>query len=109
MSASNPYAALAVPIIADAAGIYHTNPRLVYWTKNSFPEEFREKWEGIYFFEERPDDDWDDLASFGYSEKIVSTPKMIEEVTENIGFPCGSEIIFEIKIGGYAYQRLGQV
>ena len=29
MSASNPYGALAIPGIADAAGIYHTNPRLV--------------------------------------------------------------------------------
>lgn len=82
MSASNPYAALAVPRIAEAAGIYHTNPRLVYLPGSSFSKEYDEKWEGIYLFEERPDGNRDNIASFGYSENIVSTPKMIEKVTE---------------------------
>lgn len=82
MSASNPYAALAVPRIAEAAGIYHTNPRLVYLPSDSLPKEYDEKWEGIYLFEERPDGNRDNIASFGFSEKIVSTHKMIEKVTE---------------------------
>ena len=84
MSASNPYGALAIPGIADAAGIYHTNPRLVYLDRKNLPDGFSEKWEGIYLFEERPDGNREDIASFGYSEKIVSTPKMIEKVTEKI-------------------------
>ncbi len=84
MSASNPYGALAIPRIADAAGIYHTNPRLVYLDRKNLPDGFSEKWEGIYLFEERPDGNREDIASFGYSEKIVSTPKMIEKVTEKI-------------------------
>lgn len=83
MSASNPYAALAVPRIADAAGIYHTNPSLVYLKKESFPEKYSDQSEGIYLFEERPDGNWEDLASFGYSKNIVGTQKMIEKVTEN--------------------------
>ena len=83
MSASHPYAALAVPGIAEAAGIYHTNPRLVYVSGKSLPKDFDEKWEGIYLFEERPDGNRNDVASFGNSEKIISTPKMIEKVTEN--------------------------
>lgn len=84
MSASNPYGALAVPGIAEAAGIYHTNPRIVYLDRKYLSDEFPEKWEGMYLFEERPDGNRDDVASFGYSEKIVSTPKMMEKVTEHI-------------------------
>jgi hypothetical protein len=83
MSASHPYAALAVPKIAEAAEIYHTNPRLVYVSEKSLPKEFDEKWAGVYLFEERPDGNRDDVASFGYSVNIISTTKMIEKVTEN--------------------------
>ncbi len=84
ISASNPYGALAVPGIAEAAGIFHTNPRLVYLDRKYLPAEFSDKWEGIYLFEERPDGNRNDVASFGYSEKIISTSKMIEEVTGKI-------------------------
>ena len=84
MSASNPYGALAVTRIADAAGIYHTNPRIVYLDRKYLSDEDAEKWEGMYLFEERPDGNRDDVASFGYSEKIVSTSKMMEKITEKI-------------------------
>lgn len=83
MSASHPYAALAVPAIAEAAGIFHTNPRLVYLHDKSVSKEYGEKWEGIYLFEERPDGNRNNVASFGNSENIISTHKMIEKVTEN--------------------------
>ncbi len=81
MSASHPYAALAIPRMADAAGIFHTNPRLVYLSEKSLSA-YDKRWEGIYLFEERPDDNWDDKASFGYSKDIISTRKMLEEVRE---------------------------
>lgn len=83
MSASIPYGALAIPRIAEAAGIYHTNPIMVYLPGNSLPKGYDKKWEGIYLYEERPDGNRDDVASFGYSTKIVSTQKMIDKVTEN--------------------------
>lgn len=85
MSASNPYGALAVPGIAEAAGIFHTNPRLVYLDRKYLPVDYSGKWEGIYLFEERPDGNRDDIASFGYSGKIISTPKMIGRITGNSG------------------------
>ena len=81
MSASHPYGALAIPRMAEAAGIYHTNPSLVYLSEKSLSA-YDKRWEGIYLFEERPDDNWKDRASFGYSKDIVSTRKMLEEVTE---------------------------
>lgn len=41
VSAAHPYAALAVPMLADAAGVGHTNPRLVYVPDDALLGEFR--------------------------------------------------------------------
>jgi len=84
MSASLPWAALAIPRLAAAAGLYHTNPgvRFVYSDsrlgiyKDYLPE-------GLYLLEERPDGNRDDLKSFGFSKKIISTSKMLENLIKD--------------------------
>ena len=81
IAASHPYGALAVPRLAEAAGVYHTNPRLVILPDHpalgTFREEFKNR---LMLFEERPDDDMSEFASFGNSQKVASTPKMIYKV-----------------------------
>ncbi len=84
ISASHPYGAFVVPDLAQAVNIYHTNPICVY-----IPDDPRF---GIYqsdfantlcLFEERPAGDWSDSDLFGSSEKIYSTPKVLEKLYEN--------------------------
>jgi hypothetical protein len=98
MSASNPYGAFAVPGIAEAAGILHTNPRLVYLDIIYLPAGFSDKWEGIYLFEERPDGNRSDVASFGHSEKIVSTSTMIEKVTGKIDLRVDQKLFLKSRL-----------
>ena len=72
-SASHPYGALMIPTLSEAAGIYYTEPKLVYLPHQKqlgnynklFPEE-------MYLLEQRPSGDWSDHAPFGNSENIIS-------------------------------------
>lgn len=83
ISTSNPYAALIVAKLADYAGIYHTNPEVVYVPDDPNLGIYRQDVAGqLFLFEERPDDDRSDVASFGYSKNIVSTDDMIENILD---------------------------
>lgn len=107
ISASHPYSAVVVPGLADAAGIYHTNPRIVY-----IPDDPRF---GIYrhafantlsLFEERPAGDWSDKAFFGNSKNIINTSKVLERTEKDNdnqvdqGFVLRSRI-FDLWIGDW--------
>ncbi|MEM8906741.1 MAG: hypothetical protein AAGD05_02745, partial [Bacteroidota bacterium] len=71
-SASHPYGALIIPTLSKAAGIYYTQPQLVYLKHQEglgnynaqFPEE-------LYLLEERPSGDWGMAEQFGQSSKII--------------------------------------
>jgi len=84
MSAYLPWAALSVPRLADAAGIYHTNPEIVYLTKDPRLGPYKDDvWEGMYLFEERPNGNRKDVKSFGRSKNIIGTPDMFDELLDN--------------------------
>ena len=82
ISASNPYAAPVVAALAGVAGIFHTNPEVVYVPDDPQFGIYRRDVAGkLFLFEERPDDDRSDVANFGRSENIISTAKVIEKTT----------------------------
>ncbi len=82
ISASNPYAAPVVAALAGVAGVFHTNPEVVYVPDDPQFGIYRRDVAGkLFLFEERPDDDRSDVASFGRSENIISTAKVIEKTT----------------------------
>lgn len=84
MSAYLPWAALSVPRLADAAGIYHTNPEIVYLTRDPRLGPYRDDvWEGMYLFEERPNGHRKDVESFGGSKNIIGTPDMFDELLDD--------------------------
>ncbi len=83
ISASHPFSSLTVPELADAAGVMHTNPRVV-WVPDDprFGVYRKEMANCICLFEERPADNRDDVESFGRSEKIVNTGEVIEKTQD---------------------------
>ncbi|MEO0341332.1 MAG: hypothetical protein AAF242_19245, partial [Bacteroidota bacterium] len=84
ISASHPYASITVAPMADAAGVLHTNPKLVYLPDDTLLGPFRNEFANLLcLYEERPDDDMSDMASFGYSKKVESSSKVIEKVRED--------------------------
>ena len=81
ISASHPYAAFVVPYLADAAGVYHTNPQVVYLPDDPRFGIHRADFAGsLALFEERAAGNRKDLASFGNAKKIISTPNMLKEL-----------------------------
>ena len=72
ISASQPYAALAVPPLAEAAGVYHTNPEFIYLEKQEALGDFNDGFaNAMYLYEERPAGDSEDEETLGGSRKIV--------------------------------------
>ncbi len=81
ITGSNPYAAFVVPPLADAVGVYHTNPALVFIPDDPrlglYREEFKNK---LALFEERPAKNQSDAPYFGYAKKIINTPDMLAKL-----------------------------
>lgn len=82
ISASNPYAALVVAELAGIAGVFHTNPEVVYIPDDPRFGIYRRDVAGkLFLFEERPDGNRSDVDSFGRSKNNISTAKVIEKTT----------------------------
>ncbi|MCO6477227.1 MAG: metallophosphoesterase [Phaeodactylibacter sp.] len=81
-SASHPLSAIPAARLADAVGIYYTDPKLVYLPPQEALGIYNDEFAGaLYLLEERPDDDvWEDTPQFGNSREILSTSDMLEEV-----------------------------
>lgn len=84
ISSSHPFAAYVIPPMADAVGIYHTNPRLVYVPDDGAFGEYREVLsDELALFEERPNGDWSDAKFFGYSDDLIGSPDVQEELLDD--------------------------
>lgn len=84
ISAAHPYGAIIVPSLARAAGIYHTNPKLVYLPDDPRLGDYREKFGNqLMLFEERPAGSGKGQGFFGNADKIVSTDKLLEKLRED--------------------------
>ncbi len=81
VSSSNPYGAFAVPYLAEAAGIYHTNPKLYFIPDDPRFGTYRFDFANtLILFEERPAGNRRDVKSFGESKKIYSTLDMLDQL-----------------------------
>jgi hypothetical protein len=85
-SVIHPYGAFIVPVLAEAASVYHTNPELVIVPDDPALGEFRQEFAGMLaLFEERPDGAQEEEASFGNSPNVVSSRKMFNKL---VATPC---------------------
>lgn len=83
ISMSHPYAALSVPVMADAAGIYHTNPKYIYVPWQPALDTFNKVYANtLYLLEERPDGDWRDAPNFGNFKKFYNSDEVREKLYE---------------------------
>ena len=81
-TASHPYAFLAVPVMADAIGVLHTNPEVYFLPKQRKLGQYNDQIGGeIYMIEERPEENWMGHESFGSpNHDIVSTEGMFDRL-----------------------------
>lgn len=84
ISAAHPYGAFVIPSMAEAAGIYHTNPKLFYLPDDPRLGIYRPAFGGgLYLFEERPAKNREDIESFGRSKDIVNTFEVLKETRKD--------------------------
>jgi hypothetical protein len=80
-SIGHPYAAVTIAALIAATDIYHTNPIIVYIPKQQLLDKYNDEYGNqLYLFEERPDEDQSDVASFGNSKNVIGTDKLYEKI-----------------------------
>jgi hypothetical protein len=83
-TASHPYATFVVSELSEAIGVYHTNPQLVYVPKHEALGKYNEDFGNeLYIIEERPDDGFTDVASFGSPDAIESTSDVLKNLRKD--------------------------
>ncbi len=83
-TASHPFASFVVGPLADALGIYHTNPKLVYMPKHKALEKYNNNFGNeLYIIEERPDNNFLDVPSFGLPDAIESTSNVRKKLRKD--------------------------
>ncbi|WP_153042707.1 metallophosphoesterase [Rufibacter ruber] len=81
ISAQHPYGALVAAKLAGAAGVYHTNPELVYIPNDPRLRQYLDEFSNtVAFLEEDADEDHADVASLGNATNIVGTEKVLERL-----------------------------
>lgn len=82
-SALNPYAAMVVDELAEAAEIYHTNPQYYYVPEQEGFEDYDGVVGKIALLEEKPNSSWASEDVFNNPEDIIETDDMAKELYEN--------------------------
>lgn len=81
---SHPYAPFAIATLSDAVGIYHTNPILYYVPKQHALGDYNSEYGNeLYMIEERASDGHGNLASFGFSNTLISTDDLLNNLRKN--------------------------
>ncbi len=80
VSIANPYAALTIAPMAEAAKVFHTNPQIYYIPKQKALGQYNDEiGDKLYLFEQRPDENWETASNFGNAKKIIGTDKLLEK------------------------------
>jgi hypothetical protein len=82
---THPFAPLAVPGLAAAINVYHTNPKLFYIPAQPGLGGFNTLFSGgVALVEERPSGKkWKDNPDFGHADDIIGTPELMEHLLED--------------------------
>ncbi|TDE10747.1 metallophosphoesterase [Dyadobacter psychrotolerans] len=82
---THPFAPLAIPGLAAAIDVYHTNPKLFYIPAQPGLAAFNQSFAGgVALVEERPSGKkWKNNPDFGNPDDIINTPELIEKMLLN--------------------------
>ncbi|MBK0384175.1 metallophosphoesterase [Pedobacter sp. SD-b] len=84
ISSAHPYGALAIPGMAAAIGVFHTDPKVVYMPYSRLLGPYLQQIGGrIGIIEIRPDEDLSAFKEFGYTKNAVSTETMYEKLKKD--------------------------
>ena len=83
-TAAHPYAAFPIPVLSEAAGVFHTNPKLFYIPKQNALGEYNTAYgDELYMLEERPAKEHRDNPDFGLPDNIESTDDLFAKLRKD--------------------------
>jgi hypothetical protein len=83
-TAENPYAPPVIAALEEYAGIFHTNPKIVFVPETNSLSEYKDViGNNLMLFEERPNGDHSSDSCFGNSSDVVSTSHMLRKRYED--------------------------
>ena len=78
---AHPYAPFVIGTLADAVGVYHTNPVLYYIPKQNALGKYNADFGNeLYMIEERAADGHGNQKTFGFSDELISTDDMLKKI-----------------------------
>lgn len=81
IAGSHPYAAIVIPELADAVGVNHTNPQLVFIPDHPSLGRFRSDFANmLVLYEERTSGNTEGMPGLGNSTELVGSPDLIENL-----------------------------
>ena len=104
---THPYAPFTIGVLSDAVDVYHTNPQLFYVPKQKALQDFNEAFgDELYMIEEHVSDGHGNLASFGFSDNIISTDDLIKNLRRDEKYKVDKEAyirarLFDMMIGDW--------
>ena len=107
ISASHPWAAVAAARLADAVGVYHTNPIIAYIADDPAIKGYEHFVGKLALFEERADDEeWADNEDFGSAPDIRSVEQTREDLRKNSKYYIDQKVlvrarVFDILVGDW--------
>lgn len=82
VSIAHPYSAVTIPPMAQAAGLFHTNPIIRYVPQQKALDTFNKEYgNGFYLLEQRPGGNWEEAPNLGHATNIISTDKLLEKLS----------------------------
>jgi len=77
-SAGQPFGAYVAARLAETAGVYHTNPRLIYLADDALLGPYRARFaNALYLLEERPEGNQQGQACFGHSPLVLNSAHLL--------------------------------
>jgi len=104
---AHPYTPFIADNLAETAGIFHTNPELYYIPKQNVLKEHNKDFGGeLYMVEERPTDEFKNLASFGNPDGIDGTDDVYKNLHKDKKYKIDERAyikarLFDILIGDW--------
>ncbi len=91
-TAGYPYAFLPIVGLADAIDVYHANPKLYYIPKHPALGKYNKSFgDEMYFLEERPGKEYNDVASFGKPDDIEGTDNLLKNLRKDEKYKMDEE------------------
>jgi hypothetical protein len=81
---AHPYSALTIPVMAEAANIFHSTPIIRWVPQQKALDSFNRVFgNNLYLLEQRADENWETESNFGNAKNIIGTDKVLENVLED--------------------------